>query len=98
MITDFGISKVIAENQEQGTSTQSSAQIGTLNYMAPEQCIGTVGKFNASSDLYSLGIVLFELLTKELPIEAANPTARYVTISDNPAPEPANATPPYHPI
>ncbi|MEM7333798.1 MAG: protein kinase [Chloroflexota bacterium] len=61
MLTDFGLVKL-----SEGTGlTQSGATLGTPTYMSPEQCAGeTLG---ASSDLYSLGIVLYELVTNRLP-------------------------------
>lgn len=61
MLTDFGLVKLA-----EGTGlTQSGATLGTPTYMSPEQCAGeTLG---ASSDLYSLGIVLYELVTNRLP-------------------------------
>lgn len=61
MLTDFGLVKIA-----EGTGlTQSGATLGTPTYMSPEQCAGE--PLGASSDLYSLGIVLYELVTNRLP-------------------------------
>ncbi len=55
-ITDFGLAKAM----EQDNVTQSGAMVGTLRYMAPEQFSG---RADARSDIYSLGLTLYELLT-----------------------------------
>ncbi|MGH7584088.1 MAG: protein kinase domain-containing protein, partial [Gemmatimonadales bacterium] len=61
IVTDFGIAKLA----EQTGYTQTGAMIGTPPYMSPEQCQS--GPLTWSSDLYSLGIVAFELLTGDVP-------------------------------
>ena len=47
--------------------------VGTPNYMSPEQCSGLV--LTQASDLYALGILMYEMLTGTLPYEAATPLA-----------------------
>ncbi|KAA3663974.1 MAG: FHA domain-containing protein [Chloroflexi bacterium] len=60
-LTDFGLVKL-----QEGTGlTQSGATLGTPTYMSPEQCAGT--GIDGRSDIYSLGIVLYELVTNRLP-------------------------------
>ena len=61
LLTDFGLVKL----QEGSPMTQSGATVGTPAYMSPEQCEGAV--LDGRSDLYSLGIVLYELVTNRLP-------------------------------
>ncbi len=61
MLTDFGLVKL----SEGDGLTQSGATLGTPTYMSPEQCAGE--KLDGRSDLYSLGIVLYELVTNRLP-------------------------------
>jgi serine/threonine-protein kinase len=56
VLTDFGIAQILGSTQV----TASGALMGTLNYMAPEQ--GLEGRCDARSDIYSLGIVLYEML------------------------------------
>jgi serine/threonine protein kinase len=63
VLTDFGLVKLL-----QGDSlTQSGVTLGTPAYMSPEQCEGQ--DLDGRSDIYSLGIVLYELLTNRLPFQ-----------------------------
>jgi serine/threonine protein kinase len=66
-IVDFGI----ARDADQSRLTQSGVYLGTLRYTSPEQMDG--GAIDGRSDLYSLGCVLFELLTERSPFEAHTP-------------------------
>lgn len=67
-VTDFGISRINSSEL-----TGDGLMIGTPSYMSPEQCRGL--SINARSDLFSLGVVLYELLCGERPFAATNPTA-----------------------
>ena len=61
LLTDFGLVKL-----QEGTSlTQSGATVGTPTYMSPEQCEGR--ELDGRTDLYSLGVVLYELIANRLP-------------------------------
>jgi len=66
-IADFGLAKLVEENSHNWTLTGSRQVLGTLNYMAPEQ-IEQPDKVDHRADIYSLGVVLYELLTGELPL------------------------------
>jgi serine/threonine-protein kinase len=68
---DFGIAR--QEGGDYSTLTMTGQVLGTPDYLAPEQVVGEPG--GPRSDLYSLGIVLFELLTGRLPFEADTPLA-----------------------
>jgi ligand-binding sensor domain-containing protein/tRNA A-37 threonylcarbamoyl transferase component Bud32 len=81
-LTDFGIAKML-----EGTSalTATGAITGTPAYMSPEQAQGQ--KVDQRSDIYSLGIVLFEMLTGRVPFEAETPMAvLFRQIQDPPPP------------
>ena len=67
-ILDFGIAKLTQDPF--ALKTQTSALIGTPMYMSPEQCRGA-GHVDQRSDIYSIGCVLFTLLTGRAPFEAA---------------------------
>lgn len=66
-IADFGIAKLVGEVAGQGSLTGSGATLGTVHYMAPEQ-IERPDKVDHRADIYSLGVVFYEMLTGELPI------------------------------
>jgi serine/threonine protein kinase len=67
-ITDFGLAKRL--DQEQG-QTESGAILGTLSYMAPEQAGGRRQEVGPAVDIYSLGAILYELVTGRPPFRAA---------------------------
>ena len=69
VLTDFGVAKILEGVQFTGTGMT----IGTPDYMAPEQ--GSGGEVTPSADLYSLAVILYELLTGELPFTADTPVA-----------------------
>ena len=62
-IADFGIAKIVS-NQ---TMVYTSTVMGSVHYLSPEQATG--GQVTASSDVYSLGVVLFEMLTGKVPFD-----------------------------
>jgi serine/threonine-protein kinase len=66
-VLDFGIAKVTFDDESQPL-TQFGAVFGTPQYMSPEQGKGQV--VDARSDLYTLGVILYEMLTGKLPFEA----------------------------
>ena len=83
VITDFGIAQMIGATRY----TMSGALMGTLNYMAPEQ--GMQNQSDARSDLYSLGIVLYEMLTGKPPFDADTPLAILMKHVNEPLPLPS---------
>jgi serine/threonine protein kinase len=82
VITDFGIAQMVGATRY----TMSGALMGTLNYMAPEQ--GMQNQSDARSDLYSLGIVLYEMLTGKPPFDADTPLAILMKHVNEPLPVP----------
>jgi serine/threonine protein kinase len=73
MITESGLVKLldfgIARTEKSSDLTKSGFMVGSLNYMSPEQVSGQ--KAAASSDIYSVGVTVYELLTGRLPIAGA---------------------------
>ena len=66
-IADFGIAKLVGEDQPSVTLTNTGAALGTPHYMAPEQ-LEKPSTVDHRADIYSLGVVFYEMLTGELPI------------------------------
>ena len=82
-VMDFGIARAIADS---GNSvTQTAAVIGTAQYLSPEQARGD--SVDARSDVYSLGCVLYEILTGEPPFTGDSPVAvAYQHVREDPIP------------
>ena len=75
-VLDFGIAKLAAEAFEEEdplTLTQVGAMIGTPRYMSPEQCDGAT--LTPAADVYSLGVILYEMLTGTVPFSGSTPLA-----------------------
>jgi predicted Ser/Thr protein kinase len=66
-IADFGIAKLAGESELPSMLTRSGMHLGTPAYMAPEQMVNP-GDVDHRADIYSLGVVLYEMLTGELPL------------------------------
>jgi len=70
-VIDFGVAKAIAGKLTDETmATQFGAVVGTLEYMSPEQAGFSAGDIDTRADIYSLGVILYELLTGLRPIDA----------------------------
>jgi ligand-binding sensor domain-containing protein len=87
-LTDFGIAKLVAETAQ---FTASGAVIGTPAYMAPEQGMGQPVDYRC--DIYSLGVVLYELVTGRVPYEAETPLAVLLKHVNDPLPLPRQIKP-----
>lgn len=68
-VLDFGIAKL--KTAETSNLTQQGMIVGTPFYMSPEQCVGD--ELDARSDIYSLGIIIYEILTGKVPFRASTP-------------------------
>jgi serine/threonine protein kinase len=87
VVTDFGIAHIVGGTQY----TISGALLGTLNYMSPEQ--GLKGHGDSRSDIYSLGIVFYEMLLGHTPFDADTPLAILMKHLNDPLPLPHNLDP-----
>jgi len=87
ILTDFGISKVLSAAKY----TASGAVMGTPAYMAPEQGLGQPG--DARADIYSLGVMLYQLVTGRLPYDADTPVAVILKHVNEPLPMPSSINP-----
>jgi eukaryotic-like serine/threonine-protein kinase len=87
IVTDFGLAKLA----EGGVQTQTGTFMGTLPYMSPEQCAGR--KLDGRSDLYSLGIMLYQLSTGRLPFDIRTPTEAVVKHMQEAPPPPRSVRP-----
>jgi serine/threonine protein kinase len=86
-VLDFGVAKVLASSAESTSthaSTGSGQLIGTPRYMSPEQCLGQ--RVGARSDLYSLGVLLYEMLAGRPPFVDPLQSALLVKQATVPAP------------
>ncbi len=79
-ITDFGISRLATED----TMTQTKSIIGSIHYLSPEQIKGQIA--TKQSDIYSLGIILYEILTGKVPFNGDTAVSIAIKHSQEPMP------------
>lgn len=87
-VSDFGIAKIA---QSQGTTVTGGAIIGTPAYMSPEQAQGD--PLDGRSDIYALGVILYEMLSGAQPYQATTPMAVVVKHITDPVPHILDANP-----
>src|SRR5688572_7535106 len=94
-VLDFGLAKFLANGSAreitQAQMTMAGMVVGTVSYMAPEQALGRPVDHRA--DLFSLGVVLFELLTGRMPFEGATTTEIVDRILHETPPPPSRYAP-----
>jgi serine/threonine-protein kinase len=89
VLTDFGIAKILGGDT---AATQTGILMGTLDYIAPEQ-IRSAGNVDHRADIYALGIMLFQMLTGQLPFKNDNPGMVMMAHLQTPPPDPRQLRP-----
>jgi serine/threonine protein kinase len=87
-LTDFGIARMTQQEAATGVSrqlTQAGALLGTVGYMSPEACRGE--ELDGRSDIWSFGVLLYEMLTGERPFSGEQITSTIIAILNNPVPD-----------
>jgi len=90
-LADFGVAKVLA--REASGLTGSGGMVGTPNYMSPELAAGQAKHASTASDIYSLGCVLYELLTGQPPFCAGTPVETLRLVMEQPPKPPTTLNP-----
>lgn len=93
-VTDFGLARQVSETS---SLTKTGAILGTPAYMAPEQAAGDRSKAGPASDIYSLGAILYQMLTGHPPFQAASPVAVVLMVLEQEPPLPRMLNPKANP-
>jgi serine/threonine protein kinase len=81
-LVDFGIARVRTPGEGIQKWLRRDAVLGTLDYMAPEQCAGKLDRFGPWTDLYSIGAMGFELCAREAPFPETGPTSIFKRLTE----------------
>ncbi len=103
IVLDWGIAKALGEPDQSGAGsrleedsalrTEEGDVIGTPAFMSPEQAAGRVAEVDASSDVYGLGAVLYEILTGQAPFAGSNVMEVLERVRNSPPPAPRTLAP-----
>lgn len=81
-LIDFGIAKSLEQTLVDGELTQSGVALGTRHYASPEQVRGDLKRIDTRSDIYSLGLLLYELLTDQHPLDSSSGRSDTATLEN----------------
>lgn len=87
-VGDFGLAK---EMESDSDLTRSGAILGSPNYMSPEQACGEASTLSVATDIYSLGAILYEILTGHPPFRASSPLETMRLVVEQEAPRPSTS-------
>lgn len=96
IIMDFGLARHVDDNDDARLTTEG-AILGSPAYMSPEQIEGRIDKIGPACDIYSLGVILYELLTGELPYQGSVASIIAQIVTKDP-PDPRDIRPDISPI
>jgi serine/threonine protein kinase len=92
-VVDFGIARVTDEAGSSTGKTQTGMVMGTPAYMSPEQGSGAMSKIDGRSDIYSLGVMMFQLASGRLPFPGTNFGEVLIGHLQTPPPQPRSLNP-----
>jgi serine/threonine-protein kinase len=92
-VLDFGVAKLRGDLSGGGVNTRSGTLLGTPHYMSPEQCRGLNDLIDARTDIYALGVILYEMLCGEAPFQAPSLGDLVVLHITTPPPRPTVKAP-----
>ncbi len=93
-ILDFGVARLLEPDTVHTAVTEAGLVIGTIGYMSPEQLAGDIHAVDARSDIYALGVMLYELLTGRMPFDLrGKPIAEAARIVRDVEPAPIGVVP-----